>query len=207
MDNAIELTPERVNRMACDPGLRNVYQTIVKDVESRDITESEKEEMVLELLEQVIRDPAMFRFYEGIEKAEHDRISQLNGARRELNREIAEADRRVAKADWRAADADWDSAEADRGFAKKNWKIADEDRRFAQTDEEIADADRRLAEADREIADADRRLEKADREIADANRRIAEANREIAWNLKANGVPVEHIAKSTGLSEAQIREL
>jgi predicted transposase/invertase (TIGR01784 family) len=94
MDNAIELTPERINRIVCDPGLLCVYQTIVKDVESRNITESEKEEMVLELLEQVIRDPAMFRAYEAIEKAEHDRVSEQNA----INRKLAEADRRVAEA-------------------------------------------------------------------------------------------------------------
>jgi colicin import membrane protein len=133
--------------------------------------------LLQEKLNQIGLDPGLRRTYEGIEKAERDRISERNA----MNRKLAEADRRVAEAKREAAEA---KREADRRVAEAK-----------------READRRIAEAKREVTEAKR---ETDRRVTEADR---ETKREIARNLKANGVPVEQIAKSTGLSEAQIREL
>jgi predicted transposase/invertase (TIGR01784 family) len=54
-------------------------------------------------------------------------------------------------------------------------------------------------------------IEKAERDrisgLNAVNRKLAQAKRETARNLKTNGVSVEQIAKSTGLSEVQIGKL
>jgi predicted transposase/invertase (TIGR01784 family) len=66
--------------------------------------------LVQEKLNQIGLDPGLRRAYEGIEKAERDRISGLNA----VNRKLAEADRRTAEAERRATEAERRATEVKR---------------------------------------------------------------------------------------------
>jgi predicted transposase/invertase (TIGR01784 family) len=84
--------------------------------------------LVQEKLNQIGLDPGLRRTYEGIEKAERDRISSLNAVKREADRRVSEADRRISEADRRVSEADRRATEADRRAAeaarKRDWEIA-----------------------------------------------------------------------------------
>ena len=145
----------------------------------------------------------------------------------EAKQEVAEAQREAAEAKREAAEAKREAAEAQQGVSEAKQEAAEAQRKAAEAKQEAAEAQRGVSEAKQEAAEAQREIAEARQGVADAKREGLEKGHEkgldegrqeerqrheeekkiLVKSFHDNGVAIEVIAASVGLSEQTIRRL
>ena len=125
--------------------------------------------------------------------------------------EKMEAERKAREAESKAAEAESKAAEAESKATEAESKATEAESKATEAESKATEAESKAAEAESKAAEAESKAAEAESKAAEAEKKVIEAERkatvETATVLKKNGVSIEIIIKSTGLSREKIEAL